>query len=279
MNVFEDREMAEAIFRRTNLRKASFEEVNLEGASVHNANLSGASFDDVNLSGATIRSATVANLSIEGAYIRGLTIDGIRVDLLVQEELDRRDPERVRLRITDPEDPECVRAVMARLEKVRAMFYAVLRGASPGLLIRRPRPDEWSAIECVRHLVFAEELYVNRWILRNDQPWSKIALLPDFLAERPAYADVGSAPTEDLESVLAAWDTIHTRTHGVLRSLTPELLRRDTSDVDFGQGKVGGVLRGMVLHDLVHIRQAEAAIAKLRSQRDATRPQKVADDE
>ena len=271
MNVFEDREMAEAIFRRTNLRKASFEEVNLEGVSVHNANLSGASFYDVNVSDATIRSATVANLSITDSYIRGLTIDGIRVDLLIEAELDRRDPERVRLRITDTEDPECIRAVMARLDEVRSMFYATLRAASPGVLVRRPSPQEWSALECVRHLVFAEELYVNRWILRNDEPWSRLGLLPDFLASGVGYGDVGAAPTKDLESALAAWDTIHTRTREVLRSLTPEVLRRDTSDVDFGQGKVGGVLRGMALHDLLHVRQAEAAIAEVHWRHDAAR--------
>jgi hypothetical protein len=35
---------------------------------------------------------------------------------------------------------------------------------------------------------------------------------------------------------------------------------RDTSDVDFGQGTVGGVLQGMAWHDLHHSRRAEALI-------------------
>ena len=278
MRIFENEDLTKAVFRRSNLQGASLESVNLSSASIRDANLKGVSFDDVNLSDATIRSASVANLCIDDTYIRGLTIDGIRVDLLIEAELDRRDPERVRLRITNTEDPECIQAVFSRLDDLRAGFRATLRGESPGLLVRRPRSSEWSAIECVRHLVFAEELYVNRWILRNEQPWSKIAMLPDFLAKAPAYADVGSAPTEDLEGVLAAWDTIHTRTLGVLRSLTPALLRRDTSDVDFGQGRVGGVLRGMALHDLTHIRQAEEAIAHLRSQRDGTLSQRSAAD-
>jgi hypothetical protein len=83
-------------------------------------------------------------------------------------------------------------------------------------------------------LLFAEDLYLNRWILRNDQPWNPLGLLPDFLARHPDYAAVGSQPSDDLEAILAAWQAIHAQTRAFLADLTAEKLRRDTSGVDFG---------------------------------------------
>ena len=115
----------------------------------------------------------------------------------------------------------------------------------------------------MRHLLFAEDLYLNRWILRNDKPWNRMGLLPAFLAKDAAYADVGSQPRDDLEAILAAWDEVHVGTQAFLTDVTAEDLQRSTRDVDFGQGTVGQVLQGMALHDLHHIRQTEAIIGGL----------------
>ena len=251
--VFEDRNLTGAVFRRVNLGEVLFNDVNLGGAE----------FDDVNLGEAKIHNANLSNLSIDDANIRGLTIFGIRVDELISAELDRRDPERVRLRMQDPHDPDSVQVVMERLEQVRNEFRERLRATPAKALVAQPGKSKWSAIEHVRHLVFVEELYLNRWILRNDQPRSKLGILPTFLANDPQYADVGSEPSDDLETVLAAWDDIHASTLEFLANLSPEKLRQDTSDVDFGQGTVGQILQGIAQHDLHHIREAEAAIAKI----------------
>ena len=238
----------------------AFEHRDLSGAVFRDVNLCRALFEDVNLGEATIRNANLGDVTIVDANIKGLTILGIRVDQLVEAELDRRDPERVRLRMTDPHDLEDVRAVMKRLDGVRGHFSEALRAADAGFLITRPSTDKWSALEHVRHLIFAEDLYLNRWILRNDVPWNGLGLLPAFLAGDPNYADVGSQPADDLEAVLAAWEDINARVRAFLTGLTPDELRRDTSAIDFGQGTVGGVLQGMARHDLHHIRRATALI-------------------
>jgi len=240
---FENRDMAETLF--------------------HNVNLYGTTFDDVNLENARIYNANLRNMTIDDANIAGLTIFGMRVDQLIEAEFDRRDPERVRLRMHDIFDSAEVRRVLARLDGVRAEFYARLRATPPDALIAHPGPDRWSALEHVRHLVFAEEMYLNRWLLRNDQPWCKLGFLPPFLEGNPAFAGVGDEPTNDLESILAAWDAIHTGMQAFVAEITPEILKRDTSDVDFGQRYIGGVLQGMAKHDLQHIRMAEAALTDL----------------
>lgn len=162
--------------------------------------------------------------------------------------------------MTDPHEPEDVRAVIERLDEVRGRFCEALRAADAVSLVTRPSAGKWSALEHVRHLVFAEDLYLNRWILRNNEPWNRLGLLPAFLAGDSDYADVGSQPPDDLEAVLAAWEDINARVRAFVAGLTPEDLRRDTSDIDFGQGTVGGVLQGMARHDLHHIRRAETLI-------------------
>jgi hypothetical protein len=163
--------------------------------------------------------------------------------------------------MADPHDPEEVRAVMARLDELRGRFCEALRAAEVASLVARPSADKWSALEHVRHLVFAEDLYLNRWILRNDQPWNTLGLLPAFLARNPNYADVGSQLTEELGAILAAWESINAEVRAFVAHATAPDLCRDTSDIDFGQGTVGGVLHGMARHDLHHIRAAEALIA------------------
>ena len=96
------------------------------------------------------------------------------------------------------------------------------------LLTAPPLPGEWSALDNVRHLLFAEDLYLNRWCLRNDKPWCAQGLLPAFLADQPGYTRVGSQPSDDLEAVLAAWAELHAETWRYVDTLTPEALRRDT---------------------------------------------------
>ena len=240
-----------------------FENCDLGGTVFRNVNLYRAVFDDVNLEGASIGNANLKDLAIEEAFIGGMTILGIRVDLLISAELDRRDPERVRLRVSDSGDPDQVRAMMKRLEELRSEFYALLRSTEARQLRTRPDPGQWSAIEIVRHLIFAEDLYLNRWILGNDEPWCRLGLLPAFLAHESGYADVGSEPTDDLESVLEAWSAIHSTMQEYVADVTAEQLQRDTSETDFGQGTVGQILQWMAQHDLEHIRKVEGMLGKL----------------
>jgi uncharacterized protein YjbI with pentapeptide repeats len=248
--------MAGSAFRDVNLSGATFEDVNLAGVTIRNANLAGAAIRDANL----------ADLRIEDANIGGLTVFGFRIDELIEAELDRRDPERVRLRMRDLYDPEAVREVLARLEELRAAFRQRLRATDAGLLAARPSADEWSALEVVRHLLFAEDLYLNRFILQNDKPWNRLGLLPDFLQPRAGYEDVGRESSDDLETVLAAWDVAHADMRAFLLDLTPEKLHSPARNLDGERTRtVGHILQGLAQHDLEHIRQAEAALARLES--------------
>jgi uncharacterized protein YjbI with pentapeptide repeats len=122
---FRHRDMGEAVFDDVNLRKATF----------HN----------VDLSDATIRNANLRDLSIDEANITGMTVFGFDVQALIEAELDRRDPERLRFTVRDPYDPDSVREVMDRVDAQRADLKGRLLETAPSLLRTRPAPEKWSA--------------------------------------------------------------------------------------------------------------------------------------
>ena len=244
--------------------KETFTHRDMAGTEFRDVNLQDAVFDDVNLRGVSIRNANLDGLTVDDAYIGGLTIYGVPIGPLIEAERDRRDPERVTLRAADVFDPAEIARILARLDAVRAEFVALMRATPAEQRTAHPGVDRWSATEHVRHLVFAEDMYLNRGLLRNDAPWRGLGHLPPFLEGNPTYATVGTAPTEDLELIIATWDELYGGVRTLLTGATPEVLSRDTSDVDVGQGTVGQVIQGMAQHDLEHIRMAEAAIRDCR---------------
>jgi uncharacterized damage-inducible protein DinB len=248
-------------FEHDNMAGAVFNDINLGDAIFSNVNLGGATFTNINFEGVLITNANLHGLRIEDANISGLTVFGFNVGGLIEAERDRSDPERAALRMGDVHDPNCVREAMNRLEQRRAKFRARLRACDPAPLNAAPTPGEWSALQTLRHMVFAEDLYLNRYIMRNDQPWNPHGLLPAHLLSDPAYAAVASAVDNSLETVLQAWDEVHTATRTLLQEITPARLRQDAPEFDQQPCTVGNVLQLLARHDLDHMRQAEKALA------------------
>ena len=237
---FKHQDLAEAQFIDVNLHQAHFENVNMAAMTIHNANLSQAAITDAN--------------------IYGMTIFGLRIDLLIEEELDRRDPMRVSMRMRDRHNIEDVKGVINALNRLRSEFISKLRNSSSAVLNNHPGPDRWSALEHVRHLVFAEELYLNRWILRNTKPLSSLGVLPPFLYGNAAFTNVGSTPSEDLEYILDAWQAVHREMETWIDDADAADLQKGIQDVSFGQQTIGDALQTLASHDLEHIRMAERAI-------------------
>ncbi len=72
-------------------------------------------------------------------------------------------------------------------------------------MAKRPPSGEWSVIENVRHLLFAEQLHLGKF-LQDGFEWSRLGLSG---RTGRAYAEVGKEPTDDLEEVIQAWDAVH----------------------------------------------------------------------
>src|SRR5688500_18329346 len=212
---FVDRKLNGARFRRVDLTGASFEQVYLAGAT----------FDQVDLSGVRIRNGWVKDVEISGE-VQSVRINGVDVVPLIEAELDRRHPERAKLR---PTDADGFREAWQIVEQLWADTVARARKLDPERLHERV-DGEWSFIETLRHLVFATDAWVCRALLGNPSPWDALDLPHD---EMP---DIAGVPRDrdarpSLDEVLALRADRMATVRNVVADLTDERLAESTEPV------------------------------------------------
>src|SRR5688500_13074365 len=88
-------------FIRADLRGSRFERVDLRGAQFRAVNLADAQFRGVYMRGVVMRGVELVDADIYGEIVN-LTINGVDVGPLVDAELNRRYPDRAKMRPTDP---------------------------------------------------------------------------------------------------------------------------------------------------------------------------------
>jgi hypothetical protein len=212
-------------FTDENLTGSRFEGVYLTGASFHDVDLTGARFRLVDLTGARIRDAALVDVDISGE-ISNLRVNGVDVGPLVEAELDRRYPDRARMR---PADADGFREAWDILERLWQRTVERARGMDPGLLHERV-DEEWSFIETLRHLVFATDAWVKRAILGDPSPWDPLDLPHDEMPAEPAVPrDRGARPS--LDQVLALRADRMATVRRVLAGLTDAALEGRTVPV------------------------------------------------
>jgi len=158
-------------FIRADLRGSRFDRADLRGALFRAADLSDAQFRGVDLSGAVLRGVELNGVDISGD-IENLTINGVDVGPLIEAELDRRYPNRAKMR---PTDPAGFREAWEILERLWHETVERARGLPPELL-HESVDGEWSFIETLRHLVFATDSWIRRAILGDPSPWDALDL-------------------------------------------------------------------------------------------------------
>jgi DinB superfamily len=94
--------------------------------------------------------------------------------------------------------------LIGQIDRAHAALYARLRAQPAGRLARRPDSGEWSVVENVRHLLYAEQRHLGR-VLLADFSYSGMGLRPDV--RRASQA--GPEPSDDIEVVLTAWNAVH----------------------------------------------------------------------
>ena len=103
---------------------------------------SGCGFELVDLTGVAIRAAAVADVDISGE-VRNLRVNGVDVMPLVEAELDRRYPDRAKMR---PTDADRFREPWEILERLWRQTVERAR-ALPAELLHERVEGEWSFIE------------------------------------------------------------------------------------------------------------------------------------
>jgi hypothetical protein len=215
-----------AEFVSEDLRGSRFERVDLSGASFHDVDLSGSRFRGIALHRAVISGSELSDVEITGEILN-VTINGVDVAPLVEAELDRRDPDRVTMR---PTDPAGFRAAWDLLESLWAGTVARARRLEPDRL-HESVDGEWSFIETLRHLVFATDSWVGRAILGDPSPWHPLGLPWDEMPDTPGVPrDREVRPS--LDEVLELRRDRRARVRAVLDGLGDESLDRGTEPVD-----------------------------------------------
>jgi hypothetical protein len=243
-----------------------FEFVDLRQAMFWGVDLREAQFRSVDLRGVVMRGVELVDVSIDGE-IHNVTINGVDVVPLVNAELDRRYPDRVKMR---PTDAAGFREAWDLLERLWDETVARARTFPPELLHQQV-DGEWSFIETLRHLVFATDSWVRRAILGDPRPYHPLGLpwdeIPDDIPNVPRDRDARPS----LDEVLALRADRMATVREVLDDLTDERLDEMTEPVsepgwpDSIAFPVRECLLCILNEEWEHRRYAERDLAKLRT--------------
>jgi hypothetical protein len=209
-------------------------------AEISGAIVTGMQIADVSLTDARVRDVEVVRASfwrvrMRGAWIGevvidgqvdGLRINGVDVGPLIEAELDRRHPDRAKMR---PADVAGFREAWDIVESLWAGTVDRARALPPDLLHERV-DGEWSFIQTLRHLVFATDIWVRRAILGDPTPWHPLSLPFDEMEPVPGVPwDRDARPS--LEQVLALRADRMGTVRRVIEGLTEEGLAARTTPV------------------------------------------------
>lgn len=215
-----------ADFTDADLRGSRFEHADLSGAQLRAVDLTGARFLGVDLSRVVMRGVELADVDIHGE-IENLTINGVDIGPLVSAELNRRYPERVKMR---PADLAGFREAWDILDRLWGQTIERARRLPAGLL-HESVDDEWSFIETLRHLVFATDSWIRRAILGDPSPWDPLDLPWDEMPDTPGVPrDRDARPS--LDAVLELRRDRMSTVRQVIESLTDASLDGRTEPVE-----------------------------------------------
>jgi len=196
----------------------SFREQDLSGARFERVSLRDAQMRAVDLTGLQMRGVELVDVEISGE-LQNVIVNGVDIAPLVKGELNRRMPERAKMR---PDDGDGFREAWAILERLwkdtvaRAMTF-------PAGALHLNVDDEWSFIQTLRHLNFASAAWVGRMVLGNSSPWHPLDLPWD---EAPGWDgipwDRDARPS--LEEVLTVRRERQRMVRHLLESLTDDQL-------------------------------------------------------
>jgi hypothetical protein len=214
-----------ADFNGDDLSRSRFVRALLTDSEFVDTDFSRSWFRGVEMHDVVMRGVELCDVRIDGEFER-LVLNGVDVAPLVEAELDRREPERAKMR---PVDPAGFREAWQILERRWASTVERARGLDPQLL-HESVDGEWSFIETLRHLAFATDAWVSRAILGNPTPWHPLELPWDGMPDTPGIPR-DRAVRPSLDEALALRHDRMAVVRSVIDSLTDESLAARTEPV------------------------------------------------
>jgi hypothetical protein len=173
-----------------------------------------------NFEGVRITDAWFYNADISGD-LKGLRLNGVEVAPLVMAELERRWPERAKLRAVDPDG---LAEAWATIEGLWGATVARARELPEPTLYERV-DDEWSFVETLRHLVLATDCWLRRMVKGMDRPYHPWGLAGSWLTE-PARWGIDPDASPSVQAVLELRRERMDQVEQTIGALTAEELER-----------------------------------------------------
>ncbi len=168
----------------------------LRGARLEDLDLSHSRLHAPNFEGAKITDACFYDADISGD-LEGLTLNGVEVAPLVMAELDRRYPERAKLRAVDPAGLVDAWAMIEDLWQATTVRARKL----PEPMLYERVDDEWSFVETLRHLVLATDCWLRRMVKGVERPYHRWGLAGSWLTD-PASWGLDPEASPSVENIL-----------------------------------------------------------------------------
>ncbi len=138
------------------------------------------------------------------------------------------------------------------LSTTAGRWQSLVETAPRELLLRPPAPGEWSAADCLNHLLLTEGAVFGfrlHAILEGRD-------LVSFDPQKPRDPEPERTPREVADALAAQREA----NLAVLKGLSPTDLERSSRHPDYGMVSLGVVLNTWTAHDLQHTVQAEEAL-------------------
>jgi hypothetical protein len=168
----------------------------------------------------------LVNVDIQGE-IDNVTVNGVSIGPLVDAVINKRYPERAKMR---PEDPAGFRDAWEILERLWSDTVDRARQL-PLELLHKSVDGEWSFIETLRHLVFVTDCWVRRALLGDPTPWDPLSLPWAEMPDTPGVPHNREA-RPSLDEVLQLRRDRMATVRQVLWGLTDESLNGNTQPVE-----------------------------------------------
>jgi hypothetical protein len=203
-----------------------FEDQDLSGSRFRHVDLSRSTFRNIDLSGARLLDVDLVDVEITG-WLENLRINEVDVVPLIEAELDRRYPDRVKMR---PTDADGFREAWAILERLWAGTVDEGTKAPARPAARAESTMSGPFIETLRHLLFATDAWVLRAYLGQPSPYDALDLPHTEMGDvRGVPRDLDARPS--LDEVLALRADRVATVRQVFADLTDERLAGTTEPV------------------------------------------------
>jgi hypothetical protein len=210
------------------------------------ADFTGATFKGVIFHGVKITDALLSDVEISG-NVGGLTVNGVDVTDHVEAELDRRHPERLLLR---PTDPAGMRVAWQTVQRFAAVTLDRARALPPDCLDDKVE-GEFSYLETLRHLVCATDRWISGPVMADPHPFHPLGRPNDPLDDvQPGVFDLDARPT--LDEVLVVRRERMERVAAIIEGITPEELDRRVWSPNGGETTVRYCLRVVIREEWWH---------------------------